>query len=57
MQIFAVTAAGAVAALEANCADVPETWKRLERYYGRLRDRVKQVEAGERFRRLGGTND
>lgn len=47
----------AAQALETNCADSAETWKRLERYYGRIRDRVRQVQAGERYRRLGGGED
>lgn len=50
-------AAVVVTALETNCAGAPETWKRLERYYGRLRHRVKQVQAGERYRLLSGTDD
>jgi tetratricopeptide (TPR) repeat protein len=30
------------------------TWKRLEEFYARVKDRTKQLAAGERFRRLSG---
>ncbi len=48
--------AGRLAAreLERVGRDSIAAWKRLEAWYGRIRDRVKQVEAGERWRRLGG---
>ena len=46
-------AASAALALERVGADEPGAWKRLERYYAG-KDRVRQIQAGERYRRLGG---
>ncbi|MBK7643193.1 MAG: tetratricopeptide repeat protein [Planctomycetes bacterium] len=40
--------------LEQLGADDAATWQRLEQFYARAKDRAKQVEAGERYRRLGG---
>lgn len=42
----------AATSLAQRCADEWKAWKRLETYYARLRDRQKQLEAGERYRRL-----
>ncbi len=38
--------------LEVLGSEDPATWKRLEQFYARARDRQKQIEAGERYRRL-----
>jgi predicted Zn-dependent protease len=46
-------AAAAALALERIGAEDAAAWKRLERYYAG-KDRVRQVQAGERYRRLGG---
>jgi len=48
-------AAQAAEALSTDCADERDAWGRLELYYGLQRDRRRQIEAGERFRRLGGS--
>ncbi len=40
--------------LEKECANDASAWKRLEDYYASVRDRVKQIEAGERYLRLRG---
>lgn len=45
-------AAAAAAALEARHPEVPETWKRLQEYFGRIGERMKQVQAAERYLRL-----
>ena len=50
-------AAWAAQALETHCAEVADAWKLLQGYYGRRKDRVRQVRAGERFLRLGGVPD
>lgn len=47
-------AAGAAHALTIDCADEADAWKRLEVYYALTRDRKRQIEAGEKARRLGG---
>jgi predicted Zn-dependent protease len=46
--------AGAMAAkdLERVGAESAPAWKRLEAWYAKVRDRTKQIEAGERWRRL-----
>jgi tetratricopeptide (TPR) repeat protein len=48
---------GALAAAEALERDFPEeaaAWKRLESFYGKRKDRKRQIEAGERYLRLAG---
>jgi len=40
--------------LEQLGAQDANTWKQLEAFYARVKDRQKQIEAGERFRRLSG---
>jgi tetratricopeptide (TPR) repeat protein len=40
--------------LERECADQAEAWKRLETYWASVRDRVRQVQASERYLRLKG---
>jgi tetratricopeptide (TPR) repeat protein len=40
--------------LEQLGAQDPATWMRLEQFYARAQDHAKQVEAGERYRRLAG---
>lgn len=45
-------AAVAAKALATNCAGEAEAWFRLERYYARLRDRQRQIQAGSRARQL-----
>jgi predicted Zn-dependent protease len=45
-------ASTAARALEEVGVDDAQAWKRLEAYYARVRNRVKQVEAGERYKRL-----
>lgn len=47
-------ASAAADALARRFADDAAVWKRLESFYGRIGDRVRQIEAGERFRRLSG---
>lgn len=47
-------AALAAVALERNCPNSVAGWKRLELYYAQVRDRRRQIEAGERWRRLNG---
>lgn len=50
-----VEGARAVAeALAAKFPDEADVWRRLESFYARRGDRARQVEAGERARRLGG---
>jgi tetratricopeptide (TPR) repeat protein len=44
----------AAVALERNCPDSIAGWKRLELFYAQTRDRKRQIEAGERWRRLAG---
>jgi tetratricopeptide (TPR) repeat protein len=44
----------AAVALERNCPDSIAGWKRLELFYAQVRDRKRQIEAGERWRRLSG---
>jgi tetratricopeptide (TPR) repeat protein len=44
----------AAIALERNCPDSIAGWKRLELFYAQTRDRKRQIEAGERWRRLSG---
>jgi tetratricopeptide (TPR) repeat protein len=44
----------AAIALERNCPDSIAGWKRLELFYAQIRDRKRQIEAGERWRRLSG---
>lgn len=44
----------AAQALEQTCAEDPAAWKKLEIFYGRLRDRHNQVRCGEMYLRLGG---
>ena len=50
------SAAAEVAAqnLANDCAEEPDAWRRLETYYALIRDRKRQIEAGEKWRRLGG---
>lgn len=45
-------AAVAARALEVDGAEDARAWKRLEQYYAQIRDRRRQIEAGERWRRL-----
>lgn len=40
--------------LERECADQAAAWKRLESYWASVRDRVRQVQASERYLRLKG---
>lgn len=47
-------ASAAAEALARRFGDDAAVWKRLESFYGRIGDRVRQVEAGERLRRLLG---
>jgi tetratricopeptide (TPR) repeat protein len=49
-----VGAQSAADALARDCGDESRTWQRLENYYATLRDRTRQIEAGERFLRLRG---
>jgi Flp pilus assembly protein TadD len=42
----------AAAVLEHKGVDDPEAWKHLEEYYASVKERVKQLQAGERYRRL-----
>ena len=44
----------AARALEQNCAQEARAWLRLERYYRDIGDRRREVQAGERYLRLGG---
>lgn len=44
----------AAIALERNCPDSIAGWKRLELFYAQTRNRKRQIEAGERWRRLSG---
>ena len=46
-------AAVAAQALEQTCPDEVKAWKRLERYYGMLRDRVNQMRCHAEVQRLG----
>lgn len=39
-------------ALETQCADDAEAWRRLEIYYASVKNMLKQLQAGERYRRL-----
>ncbi|QDU83715.1 Tetratricopeptide repeat protein [Planctomycetes bacterium Pla163] len=45
-------AAVAARALEIDGAEDARAWKRLEQYFAQTRDRRRQIEAGERWRRL-----
>lgn len=49
-----IAAANAAEALAITCADEADAWRRLELYYALTRDRKRQIEAGEKARRLGG---
>lgn len=40
--------------LERECASEARAWKRLETYWASVRDRVRQVQASERYLRLSG---
>jgi tetratricopeptide (TPR) repeat protein len=42
----------AATVLEHKGADDAEAWKHLEQYYASVKDRVKQLQAGEHYRRL-----
>ncbi|QDU69221.1 tetratricopeptide repeat protein [Engelhardtia mirabilis] len=46
----------AAEALATDCADEVDTWRRLETYYAMRRDRKRQIEAGELYRRMGGAD-
>lgn len=39
-------------ALETQCADDADAWRRLEIYYASVKNTLKQLQAGERYRRL-----
>lgn len=45
-------AASAASALERDCADEPAAWRRLEYYHAVTGDRRRQIESGERYRRM-----
>ncbi len=47
----------AAQAIEQNFADSVEAWRALEDFWGDMRDRQRQIEAGERALRLGSPND
>lgn len=47
----------AAQALRLDGEDSARAWKRLELFYAQMRDRPRQIEAGERWRRLAGTDD
>lgn len=42
----------AAQSLEQSCPDEAPAWKRLEAYYSKAKNRLKEVQAGERYRRL-----
>ncbi|MFT4541316.1 MAG: tetratricopeptide (TPR) repeat protein [Planctomycetota bacterium] len=50
-------AAVAARALETNCGHIAESWKRLETYFAKRRDRTRQIQAGESYRRLRDERD
>lgn len=45
-------ARAAAHALETQCADEADAWRRLEVYYASVKNTTKQLQAGERYRRL-----
>lgn len=47
-------AAQAAGELERRAGSEARAWQRLEQYYASVRDRVRQAQAGERYRRLKG---
>jgi tetratricopeptide (TPR) repeat protein len=44
----------AALAMEEAFPEDPESWNKLQQFYGRIRDRVKQVQAGEKYLRFKG---